>query len=93
MVRTLVTGATETLGGELLPRLRDADHEVSAASRSPPADDTATEWAHVDLTDRTGLKEALTSSDIVIHAAAALMGDSEPERRKSCTNLSQKASS
>lgn len=76
MVRTLVTGATGTLGGELLPRLRDADHEVSAASRSPPGDDTATEWVRIDLTDGTGLQEALTSSDIVIHAATAPMGDS-----------------
>lgn len=40
IVQTLITGATGTLGRELLPRLREAEHEVYAASRSPPNDDT-----------------------------------------------------
>lgn len=77
MVRTLVTGATGTLGSKLLPRLREADHEVVAASRSPPGNDTTTEWVRMDLTDGTGLDEALLDTDIVIHAATAPMGDSK----------------
>lgn len=77
MARTLVTGATGTLGRELVPRLREAEHEVYAASRSPPDDDTTANWVRVDLTDGTGLEEALASTDIVIHAATAPMGDSE----------------
>lgn len=77
MTRTLVTGATGTLGGKLLPRLRRAGHEVVAASRSPPSNDTATEWVRMDLTDGTGLEEALAGTDIVIHAATAPTGNSE----------------
>ncbi|MEY7850004.1 SDR family oxidoreductase [Natrarchaeobius sp. A-rgal3] len=74
--RTLVTGATGTLGNELRPRLREAGHDVRAASRSPPtADDD--EWVELDLLDGTGLEEALTAIDVVIHAASAPRGDSE----------------
>lgn len=53
MVQTLVTGATGTLGSELLPRLHEAEHEVYAASQSPPSNDTATKWVPVDLINRT----------------------------------------
>ncbi|RQG90492.1 SDR family oxidoreductase [Natrarchaeobius chitinivorans] len=76
--RTLVTGATGTLGRELCPRLLEAGHEVRAASRSPP---TATEddldWVELDLVDGTGLEPALSEADVVVHAASAPRGDSE----------------
>ncbi|OIB58422.1 SDR family oxidoreductase [Natrialba sp. SSL1] len=36
-VRTLLTGATGTLGSALRPQLYNAGHDVRAASRSPPA--------------------------------------------------------
>lgn len=42
MTRTLLTGATGTLGQELRPRLRAAGHDVRAASRSPPTTDGGT---------------------------------------------------
>jgi len=40
MTRTLLTGATGRLGDRLRPRLREAGHDVVAASRSPPTDRT-----------------------------------------------------
>lgn len=57
MTRTLVTGASGTLGRVLLPKLVAAGHEVRAASRSPPADgggrDGADGDTEVDRNDTT----------------------------------------
>ncbi|MFB6121665.1 MAG: SDR family oxidoreductase [Halobacteriaceae archaeon] len=78
MVRTLVTGATGTLGTALRPRLTAAGHAVRAASRSPPeetADDG--DWIRLDVTDDASLESALDDVDVVVHAATAPQGDTE----------------
>ncbi|QSX00198.1 SDR family oxidoreductase [Haloterrigena alkaliphila] len=77
-MRTLVTGATGTLGRAVRPRLLSGGHAVRAASRSPPAatDDDA-EWVALDLVDGTGIDEALEDVDAVVHAATAPQGDTE----------------
>ncbi|WP_336328241.1 SDR family oxidoreductase [Halovenus sp. HT40] len=82
MVTTLLTGATGTLGNAVEPRLHAADHDVRAASRSPPADratgsSDSTDWVAVDLADGTGIGEAVDGVDTIIHAATAPTGDSE----------------
>lgn len=80
MVTTLVTGATGTLGSALRPRLRDAGHDVRAASRSPPADGgdgEGVEWVELDVADGTGLERAVDGVDVVVHAATAPQGDTE----------------
>jgi len=76
MNRTLLTGGTGTLGTALRPRLLDAGHSVRATSRSPPADDDV-EWVEMDLCDGTGVDEAVTDVDVIIHTATAPQGDSE----------------
>ena len=75
-MRTLVTGATGTLGTALCPRLAAAGHEVRAASRSPPADGTA-DWVELDLATGDGLAAAVRDVDVVVHAATAPTGDTE----------------
>ena len=75
-VRTLVTGGTGTLGRMLLPRLRNAGHEVVATSRSPPPDGEVA-WKQLDLADGTGVRQALTDVDVVIHTASSPQGDTE----------------
>lgn len=75
--RTLLTGATGTLGAALRPRLRDAGHDLRAASRSPPDGDDDVSWISLDLTDGTGVRDALEAVDVVVHAASAPRGDSE----------------
>lgn len=75
-VRTLVTGATGTLGRALVPRLRDAGHDVRATSRTPPADDDV-EWVAMDLAAGTGIRDAVTDVDVVVHAASSALGDTE----------------
>lgn len=78
MTRTLLTGATGTLGTALRPRLRDAGHTVRAASRSLPADDAdADEWIEMDLATGEGIETAVTDIDVVVHAASAPRGDTE----------------
>ncbi|MDJ1432320.1 NAD(P)H-binding protein [Halostagnicola sp. A-GB9-2] len=76
-IRTLLTGATGTLGEALRPRLRDADHEVRAASRSPPVEADEAGWVELNLVDGTGLSDATETVDVVVHAATAPRGDSE----------------
>ncbi|RQH03294.1 SDR family oxidoreductase [Natrarchaeobius oligotrophus] len=76
-VRTLLTGATGTLGRALRPRLVEAGHDVRAASRSPRSAADGVEWVELDLADGTGLPEALEGVDVVVHAASAPRGDSE----------------
>jgi uncharacterized protein YbjT (DUF2867 family) len=75
-MRTLVTGATGTLGEALLPRLRAAGHDVRAASRSPP-DDDAVDWVALDLKSGDGVHAAVRDVDVVVHAATAPTGDTE----------------
>lgn len=78
MTRTLVTGATGTLGTALLPRLVTAGHTVRAASRDPPkAPDKEIEWVELDITDGPGIDSSLDDVDIVIHAATAPQGNTE----------------
>jgi uncharacterized protein YbjT (DUF2867 family) len=78
MVRTLVTGATGTLGTALRPRLTEASHTVRAASRSPPAETTTDiEWVALDLAEDTEIESAVEDVDIIIHTATAPQGDTE----------------
>lgn len=78
MVRTLLTGATGTLGTALRPRLAEAGHDVLAASRDPPdAPADGVEWVSLDIVDGTGVDEAMATADIVVHAATAPQGDTE----------------
>ncbi|WP_226008026.1 SDR family oxidoreductase [Natrinema salinisoli] len=76
MVRTLVTGATGTLGTALRPRLTAAGHAVRAASRSPPEEtEEDIEWVEFNVLEDTGIESALENIDVVIHTATAPQGD------------------
>ncbi|MET7423805.1 NAD(P)H-binding protein [Dactylosporangium sp. NPDC005555] len=59
----LVTGATGTLGRDLVAVLKERGHDVRGLSRSKPG------YAHADLTTGEGLAEALRGVDVVVHAA------------------------
>ncbi|MCU4926866.1 NAD(P)H-binding protein [Halobacteria archaeon AArc-dxtr1] len=76
MIRTLLAGATGTLGTALRPRLTAAGHTVRAASRSPPEETKENlNWVELDLIDGTGLESALENTDVIIHTATAPQGD------------------
>jgi uncharacterized protein YbjT (DUF2867 family) len=69
-LRVLVTGATGTLGRVLLPRLREAGHEVRAMSRRPRAGGDV-EWVQADLATGSGLPAAVADVDVIVHLASA----------------------
>ena len=75
MTTTLLTGATGRLGEVLLPRLREAGHDVRPASRSPPTDDEG--WCELDLAAGIGVRRAVEDAEVVVHAASAPTGDTE----------------
>jgi len=77
MTRTLLTGATGTLGQELRPRLRDAGYDVRATSRDPPAGGGGDEWVAMDLAAGTGIEAAVEDVDVIVHAASDAQGDAE----------------
>jgi uncharacterized protein YbjT (DUF2867 family) len=64
MKRTvLVTGATGTLGRDVVAVLKERGHDVRGLSRSKPG------FSHADLTTGEGLAEALRGIEVVVHAA------------------------
>lgn len=85
MTRTLVTGATGTLGSALVTQLSEVGHTVRGTSRSPPvttgskraALNSPDEWAELDLESVEGVERAVEDVDVVVHAASDPMGDSE----------------
>ena len=72
MCSVLVTGASGHLGSLLVPRLVADGHQVRTFSRSthtPPT--TAGPHAYAgDLSDGTGLREAIRGIDAVVHCAS-----------------------
>lgn len=76
MATILVTGGTGTLGRPLVHRLLDDGHDVRSLSRRPH---TGTERPRpqsyaVDLRDGTGLPEALSGVDAIVHCATTPAG-------------------
>ncbi|MDT0457218.1 NAD(P)H-binding protein [Streptomyces sp. DSM 41527] len=76
MATILVTGGTGTLGRALVGRLLDDGHDVRSLSRRPhtgTARPRPRSYA-VDLRDGTGLPEALTGVDAIVHCASSPAG-------------------
>jgi uncharacterized protein YbjT (DUF2867 family) len=70
-MKLLVTGATGTLGGEVLVAARSAGLGVRGMSRRVLSDTTrAVEWVEGDLATGHGLDEALRGVDAVVHTAS-----------------------
>lgn len=75
--KVLVTGGTGFVGRHLLPRLLDAGAQVTCLTRACsraahlPRDVKATQ---ADLRCGTGLEQALSGQEVVIHMAALLFG-------------------
>ena len=66
----LVTGASGTLGRELLPRLTARGQTVRALSRRPRTSADGVEWVVGDLATGAGLDAAAEYADVIVHAAS-----------------------
>lgn len=78
-MKILVTGATGFVGRHVVEAARAGGHDVRAlvrpASVLPFGDDPGITVIHRDLRTRTGLEDALTGIDAVIHLAATKAGE------------------
>ncbi|WP_324651784.1 SDR family oxidoreductase [Georgenia sp. H159] len=70
-MRVLVTGASGTLGRDVLPVLLAAGLDVRALSRSPRTGPPGVTWVRADLATGDGLEEAVRDVDTVLHLASA----------------------
>lgn len=67
----LVTGASGTLGGVLVPMLAARGEQVRALSRRARYGSAGLgEWAVGDLANGAGLDEAMSGVDVIVHAAS-----------------------
>jgi uncharacterized protein YbjT (DUF2867 family) len=75
--RILVTGATGTLGREVVARLLAGGHGVRVMSRRPrPAgDDRRYQWAVADLATGQGVADAMVGVRAVVHCASNGFGE------------------
>ncbi|MGW1679007.1 SDR family oxidoreductase [Saccharopolyspora sp. NPDC002376] len=67
-MRILVTGATGTLGQQVVPALLEAGHDVVRMSRRAARDDG---WRQADLATGEGLDRAVRGADAIAHLASS----------------------
>lgn len=68
-MKVLVTGATGTLGHELLPKLVAAGHDVRGLSHRTQGSGKGIEWVRGDLSTGEGIHSAVNGVDAILHAA------------------------
>ncbi len=79
-MRVLVTGGTGTLGGHVVPRLRDAGCAVGVLSRHSHAPGDGMEFVTGDLATGQGIEAAVAGVGIVVHCAGSSKGDEDKAR-------------
>ncbi|WP_370423128.1 SDR family oxidoreductase [Streptomyces sp. QH1-20] len=73
----LVTGGTGTLGGHVVPLLRDAGRTVRVLSRHGREPEDGVEYVTGDLLKDEGIEAAVEGAEIVLHLAGGPKGDDE----------------
>ena len=71
----LVTGGTGTLGGHVVPLLREAGHDVRILSRHGRESVDGIEYFAADLLAGEGIEPAVTGVETVLHLAGGPKGD------------------
>src|SRR6266487_2436541 len=67
-MRILVTGGTGHLGRDIVSLLKDQGHQVRVLARRP-GQDPAVEWIEGDLATGRGITEAVSGTEVIVHAA------------------------
>jgi uncharacterized protein YbjT (DUF2867 family) len=70
----LITGATGTLGRQVLPAALAAHHDVRALSRRDRADGSQVRWCTGDLFAGAGVDDALDGVEVIVHCATQPTG-------------------
>lgn len=93
MARVLLTGGRGLLSVELVPRLVGAGYTTRVMSRAAARgdEDFSIEWAQANLTQGTGIAEALRDVEIVIHTASSPIHHSYGVDVRGTQNLLQAA--
>jgi uncharacterized protein YbjT (DUF2867 family) len=76
----LVTGGTGTLGRHIVPRLRDAGHDIRVLSRQRLASVDGIEYVTGDLVKGDGIEPAVDGAGIIVHCAGSSKGDDDATR-------------
>ncbi len=71
----LVTGGTGTLGRQVVPRLRDAGHEVRVLTRGARESADGVEYVRGDLLNDVGIEAAVSGARVIVHCAGSQKGD------------------
>ncbi|WP_099038507.1 SDR family oxidoreductase [Mycobacterium neglectum] len=73
----LVTGATGTLGSQVVTAALAAGHRVHALSRRERAHDSSVQWHRGDLLEGTGIDAAVGGVDVIVNCATQPTGDKD----------------
>ena len=76
----LVTGGTGTLGGRVVPLLREAGRDIRVLTRSPRPDADGVTYVTGDLRTGEGVEAAVDGVHTVLHLAGGPKGDDEATR-------------
>src|SRR5215510_11490191 len=76
----LVTGGTGTLGRLVVPRLRDAGHDVRVLSRRGRDGGDGIELVTGDLATGEGIDAAVAGAEVIVHCAGTARGDGDKAR-------------
>jgi uncharacterized protein YbjT (DUF2867 family) len=76
----LVTGGTGTLGSHVVPRLREAGHEMRVLSRKSHEHEDGVEYVTGDLLKGQGIEPAVAGVETILHLAGGPKGDDEATR-------------
>lgn len=76
----LVTGGTGTLGRLVVPRLREAGHDLRVLSRHAHDAADGIDYVTGDLATGEGIDAAVAGSEIVVHCAGSSEGDAVKAR-------------
>ncbi|MEU9648088.1 NAD(P)H-binding protein [Streptomyces sp. NPDC048110] len=76
----LVTGGTGTLGGHVVPLLREAGRDIRVLTRSPRPDADGVTYVTGDLRTGEGVEAAVDGVHTVLHLAGGPKGDDEATR-------------
>ena len=89
--RVLITGATGTLGRQVVTAASAAGHQVRALSRRDRADDSAVHWWRGDLLAGTGIDEAVDGVDVIVNCATQPTGDKDVTSMQNLTSAARRA--